>query len=178
MSTTTWALDPTHSELLFRVRHLMIASVKGEFRKFNVTLQVNGDDFSGASVSASVDIDSIDTNNADRDGHLKSPDFFDMASHPAMTFNSTSVTKSSDTDYVLHGDLTIKGVTKSVAVQVEFGGMNKDPWGNEKAGYSFSTTINRNDFGLTWNAALETGGVLVSEEVKISGELQFVKQAS
>lgn len=178
MSTTTWALDPTHSELLFRVRHLMIASVKGEFRKFNVTLQVNVDDFSGASVNASVDIDSIDTNNADRDGHLKSPDFFDMASHPAMTFNSTSVTKSSDTDYVLHGDLTIKGVTKSVAVQVEFGGMNKDPWGNEKAGYSFSTTINRNDFGLTWNAALETGGVLVSEEVKISGELQFVKQAS
>lgn len=178
MSTTTWALDPTHSELLFRVRHLMIASVKGEFRKFNVTLSVDGDDFSTAKINASIDIDSIDTNNADRDGHLKSPDFFDAATHPSMSFVSTSVSNSGDGNFVVNGDLTIKGTTKPVTLNVEFGGANKDPWGNEKAGYSFSTTINRNDFGLTWNAALETGGVLVSEEVKITGELQFAKQAS
>jgi polyisoprenoid-binding protein YceI len=178
MSITTWALDPTHSELLFRVKHLMIANVKGEFRKFNVQVSLEGDDFTSAQVAAQVDVNSVDTNNADRDGHLKSPDFFDTASHPEMKFQSTSITKKGDALFAMQGDLTIKGHTQSVTLDVEFGGLNKDPWGNEKAGYSFTTTINRKDFGLNWNAALETGGVLVSEEVKISGELQFAKQAS
>jgi len=177
MSNTTakWVLDPTHSELTFKVKHLMISNVKGEFKTFNA--EIDQEDFNKGSVKVSVDTASVYTNNTDRDNHLKSADFFDVENHPAMTFESTSFEKVDDDEYKLKGMLTIKGTSKEIVLDVEFGGANKDPWGNEKAGFSFQTKINRKDWGLNWNAALETGGVLVSEEVKISGEVQFAKQA-
>ncbi|HLW18784.1 MAG TPA: YceI family protein [Cyclobacteriaceae bacterium] len=175
-SKTTWVLDPTHSELLFKVKHLMITNVKGEFRSFNASLESVGTDFSKAKVTATVDADSIFTNNTDRDNHLKSADFFDVENHKELTFEGTSFTKLDDDNYQLKGDLTIKGVTKEISLNVEFGGMAKDPWGNEKAGFSISGKFNRKDWGLNWNAALEAGGVMVSDEVRINGEVQFVKQ--
>lgn len=176
MATTKWALDPTHSELQFKVKHLMITTVTGNIKSFDATLETEGDDFTNAAISFSGDINSIDTGNGDRDGHLKSGDFFDAEKYPAITFKSTSVEKDGS-DYVVKGDLTIKDVTKAVKLNAEFGGIATDPWGNTKAGFTLSAKINRTEFGLTWNAALETGGVMVSEEVKILGELQFVKQA-
>jgi len=173
---TVWALDPTHSELLFKVKHLMITNVKGEFRSFNASLESVGTDFSKASVTATVDADSIFTNNTDRDNHLKSADFFDVENYKELTFEGTSFTKLDDDNYQLKGNLTIKGFTKEITLDVEFGGIAKDPWGNEKAGFSISGKINRKDWGLNWNAALEAGGVMVSDEVRINGEVQFVKQ--
>ncbi len=174
---TNWVLDPSHSEIIFKVKHLMIANVKGEFRNFNATLTSVGNDFSKASVKATIEAGSIYTNSDDRDAHLKSPDFFDANNHKELTFEGTSLTKLDDENYKLKGNLTIKGVSKEVNLDVEFGGVNKDPWGNEKAGFSLNGKINRKDWGLNWNAALEAGGVLVSDDVKISGDLQFVKQA-
>lgn len=176
MATTKWALDPTHSELQFKVKHLMITTVTGNIKSFDATLETEGDDFTNAAITFSGDINTIDTGNGDRDGHLKSGDFFDAEKYPAITFKSTSVEKDGS-DYVVKGDLTIKDVTKAVKLNAEFGGIATDPWGNTKAGFTLSAKINRTEFGLTWNAALETGGVMVSEEVKILGELQFVKQA-
>ncbi|WP_129019606.1 YceI family protein [Edaphocola flava] len=174
MANVKWALDPTHSELLFKVKHLMITNVKGEFRTFSAA--IDGEDFTSAPVTVKIDTESVFTNNNDRDGHLKSPDFFDAAQYPSITFTSKSFKKVDDDEYTLTGDLTIKDVTKEVSLQVTYGGVNKDPWGNQKAGFSVKGKINRTDFGLTWNAALETGGVLVSEEVKIDAEVQFVQQ--
>ncbi len=174
--TVVWTLDPTHSEVTFKVKHLMISNVKGEFKNFTAT--VDGEDFEKAKITASIESSSIDTNNADRDTHLKSADFFDVENHAALTFESTSLKKTDDYDYKLTGLLTIKGVSKEVTFDVEFGGVNKDPWGNEKAGFSLEGKINRKDWGLNWNAALETGGVLVSDDVKLQAEVQFVKQES
>lgn len=179
METTkkvVWTLDPTHSEVTFKVKHLMISNVKGEFKNFTAT--VDGEDFEKAKISASIESASIDTNNADRDGHLKSADFFDVENYAKLTFESTSLKKTDDYEYKLTGLLTIKGVSKEVTLDVEFGGVNKDPWGNEKAGFSLEGKINRKDWGLNWNTALETGGVLVSDEVKLQAEVQFVKQES
>lgn len=174
---TLWALDPTHSEVLFKVKHLMITNVKGEFRNFSAGIESNGTDFSKASVNVTIDASSIFTNNNDRDAHLKSGDFFDAENHKEITFSGTSFTKLDDENYQLKGMLTIKGVSKEISLDVEFGGINKDPWGNEKAGFSVSGKINRKDWGLNWNAALEAGGVLVSDDVKIQAEVQFVKKA-
>jgi len=174
---TKWVLDPTHSEILFKVKHMMITNVKGEFRKFSAELTSAGTDFSTASVCVNIDASSIFTNVEDRDNHLKSADFFDAENHKELTFEGTSFTKVDDDNYKLKGNLTIKGVSKEVTLDVEFGGVNKDPWGNEKAGFSVSGKISRKEWGLSWNAALETGGVLVSDEVKLSAEVQFVKQA-
>jgi polyisoprenoid-binding protein YceI len=174
MANVKWALDPTHSELLFKVKHLMITNVKGEFRTFSAA--IDGEDFTSAPVTVKIDTESVFTNNNDRDGHLKSPDFFDAAQYPSITFTSKSFKKVDDDEYTLTGDLTIKDITKEVSLAVTYGGVNKDPWGNQKAGFSVKGKINRTDFGLTWNAALETGGVLVSEEVKIDAEVQFVQQ--
>lgn len=176
MATTQWALDPTHSELQFKVKHLMITTVTGSIKSFSAELTSEGEDFTNATINFSGEISSLDTGNTDRDNHLKSADFFDAETHPTMNFVSTAVEKDGD-DYFVKGDLTIKGETKSVKLTAEFGGIATDPWGNTKAGFTLSGKINRTDFGLTWNAALETGGVMVSEEVKILGELQFVKQA-
>ena len=176
MASTTWALDPTHSELQFKVKHLMITTVTGSLSVFNASLTSEADDFDGAQVSFEADTTSVKTGNSDRDNHLIGADFFDSETYPKISFTSTSFKKDGD-DYVLEGDLTIKGSTKLVKLNVEFGGIATDPWGNTKAGFTIAGKINRSDFGLTWNAALETGGVMVSEEVKLAGELQFVKQA-
>ena len=166
---TKWNLDTTHSEITFKVRHMMISNVKGAFNTFTAEVEAEDDTFKNAKVSETIQTDSIDTNNADRDTHLKSADFFNAEQNPTITFESDSLADD------VTGHLTINGVTKPVQLEVEFGGINQDPWGNTKAGFTFEGKIKRSDFGLNWNAALETGGVLVSDEVKIAGELQFVK---
>jgi polyisoprenoid-binding protein YceI len=177
MSTTKWNLDPTHSEIGFKIKHLMITNVSGSFSKFTAEADTNGDDFTTATISFSANIDSISTNNEQRDGHLKSADFFDAASYPTMHFISSKMEKISEEEYTLHGVLTIRDVTKPVTLAIDFGGIATDPYGNVKAGFSLHGKINRKDFGLTWNAPTETGGLLVSEEVKIHAEIQLVKQA-
>ncbi|SMD05178.1 YceI family protein [Pedobacter nyackensis] len=176
MATTNWSLDPTHSELQFKVKHLMITTVTGSFTALTASLTSESDDFENAKVKFEAETGSINTTNTDRDNHLKSADFFNADQFPKITFESTSFAKEDD-EYTLTGNLTIKGVTNPVKLNVEFGGIATDPWGNTKAGFTISGKIKRTDFGLTWNAALETGGVMVSEEVRILGELQFVKQA-
>lgn len=173
-NSTKWVLDPAHSELTFKVKHLMISSVKGEFKNF--TAQIDNEDFKNSPLKVNIETSSIFTNSTDRDNHLKSVDFFDVENHPFMTFESDNLTKIDDNEFKLKGLLTVKGVSKELVLDVEYGGTNKDPWGNLKAGFSFNGKINRKDWGLNWNAALETGGVLVSDDVKISGEVQFVKQ--
>ena len=174
---TKWAIDPTHSEILFKVKHLMITNVKGEFRNFSASISSEGNDFSKAEVEASIEAASIFTNNSDRDAHLQSADFFDVTAYKELSFKGSSFKKLDEENYQLKGILTIKGISKEVAFDVEFGGFMKDPYGNEKAGFSLSGKINRKDWGLNWNAALEAGGVMVSDEVRINAELQFVKQA-
>ncbi len=168
--STTWKLDPTHSELTFKVKHMMISYVKGEFTSFEAEITTEDDTFSKAKVSASIKTDSVFTNNTDRDTHLKSADFFNAEKYPVITFEAEALIGD------VTGNLTINGVTKPVTLDVDFGGIGQDPWGNTKAGFSFEGKIKRSDFGLNWNAALEAGGVLVSDEVKIAGDLQFVKQ--
>lgn len=176
-TTTKWNLDPTHSELTFKIKHLMITNVKGEFQKFNVTVESEGADFNNAKVSAVIDTDSIYTNNADRDAHLKSADFFDAEQFPKITFESTELNKLDEDNYQLKGILDMHGVEKELVLDVEFGGFVQDPYGNHKAGFSVSGKFNRKDWGLNWNAALEAGGVMVSEEVRLAAEVQFVKEA-
>ncbi|MDB5273797.1 MAG: YceI family protein [Chitinophagaceae bacterium] len=167
-----WNLDAAHSEVGFKVKHLMINNVKGKFNTFNVELQSDSDDFKSSSISFTADVASIDTSNEQRDQHLKSGDFFDTEKFPQITFKSTKYDGKE-----LVGELTIRDVTKPVKLDVDFGGIAKDPWGNTKAGFTVTGKINRKDWGLNWNAALETGGVLVSEEVSILAEIQLVKQA-
>ena len=169
MATTNWTLDKQHSEVTFKVRHMMISNVKGAFTDFDATLQTEGEDFKTANVAAQVQVASISTNNADRDNHLKGEDFLNVEKNATITFKSTGLQDD------VTGELTINGVTKPVQLEVDFGGINTDPWGNTKAGFSFEGKIKRSDFGLNWNAALEAGGVMVSDDVKIAGELQFVK---
>lgn len=176
METTKWTLDQSHSELQFKVKHLMITTVTGNFNEFNASVEASDDQFSDAKISFDAKIDSINTRNNDRDQHLKSPDFFEAEKYPSLSFKSTSVEKSGS-DFSIVGDLTIRDVTKSIKLNAEFGGIATDPWGNTKAGFTFDAKINRTDFGLTWNSPLAAGGVMVSEEVKIVGEIQFVKQA-
>ncbi|MFC4210000.1 YceI family protein [Pedobacter lithocola] len=176
MATTKWILDPTHSELQFKVKHLMITTVTGSLKSFTADLTSEDDEFENGEISFNGEIASLDTGNTDRDNHLKSADFFDAEKFSTIEFKSSSIEKDGG-DYTVKGDLTIKGETKPVKLTAEFGGIATDPWGNTKAGFTLSGKINRSDFGLTWNAALETGGVMVSEEVRILGELQFVKQA-
>ncbi len=166
---TNWNLDPTHSEITFKVRHMMISNVKGSFTDFTSELESEDDTFKNVTVKTIIKTDSVNTNNADRDNHLKSEEFFNVAANPVITFESNSLNDE------ITGNLTINGITKPVTLDVEFGGINVDPWGNTKAGFSFEGKIKRSDFGLNWNAALEAGGVMVSDEVKIAGELQYVK---
>ncbi|RYD53266.1 MAG: polyisoprenoid-binding protein [Sphingobacteriales bacterium] len=175
---TIWNLDPTHSELNFKVRHLMISNVKGSFRDFSGTIESLDNDFSNATVKAVIQTASIFTNNTDRDNHLKASDFFDAEQFPQITFEGREFKQLDDENYQLKGALTMHGVTKEIALDVEFGGIQQDAYGQTKAGFSFRGKLNRADFDLTWNALLEAGGVAVSEEVKIEGEAQFVRQAS
>lgn len=171
----TWVLDPSHSEVHFSVRHMMISKVRGTFGVKSATL-VAPENPLEAKVTASVDVTSIDTNDDGRDGHLRSADFFDVENHPAMEFVSTGV-RVENGDFFVDGDLTIRGTTKPVTFEFEFGGFGSDPYGNYKAGATATAVINREEFGLTWNAALETGGVLVGKDVTISLDLQGAFQA-
>lgn len=176
MATTKWAVDPTHSEIGFKVKHMMFTNVSGKFDKYEATITTEGDNFENAAIEFSGDINSINTGNSDRDNHLKSADFFDAGNHPKLTFKGTSFKKVDDENYELTGDLNIRGVVKSVKLPVEFSGIMTDPWGNTKVGLNISGKINRKDWGLNWNSTLEAGGVLVGEEVKLNIELQFAKQ--
>lgn len=178
MRTRKWILDPVHSELQFKVKHMMVTNVTGEFTRFNIDVTSESEDLQNAEISFSADADSIATGNQQRDEHLKSGDFFDSNAFPQLTFKSTTFKKLNDEgDYELIGDLTIRDVTRPVKFQVNYGGTAKDPWGNTKAGFSLTGKINRKDWGLNYNAVLETGGVLVSDEVRILAELQMVEVA-
>lgn len=174
MTPTKWTLDPAHSEIQFKVRHMMIANVTGQFNSFTSEIKSPSDDFKNARISFNADVSSIDTNNEQRDNHLKSGDFFDLEKFSNITFTTKDYNATTNQ---VSGDLTIKDVKKPITLNAEFHGINKDPYGNIKAGFSLDGKINRSDFGLNWNAALETGGLLVSEDVRIYAELQFIKEA-
>lgn len=171
-----WVIDPTHSEIEFKIRHLMVSNVKGSFSEFDASIYTTNDDFMSAEVDCFVNVSSISTGNSDRDKHLVGPDFFDVEKYPQISFRADSVENvDNDGSYELWGNITIRDVTKKIKLNVEFGGIQKDPWGNEKAGFTINGKLNRADFGLTWNAPLEAGGVLLSDEVKIAVELQLVR---
>ena len=177
MAAKNWVIDPTHSEIQFKIKHLMITNVTGSFNLFQASVETEGEDFNKAKVSFSADIDSVSTGNEQRDGHLKSADFFDAATYPKLTFVATKFeTVDNDGSYELYGDLTIKEITKQVKLDVEFGGVVKDPYGNVKAGFSINGKINRKDFGLTWSAVTEAGGIVVSDDVRIACEIQLIEQ--
>ena len=176
ITTTTWNIDPVHSVAEFKVKHMMISNVKGQFAKIAGSLTLNESNLANSRVEVSIDASSIETRDAQRDAHLKSPDFFDVAKFPTLSFKSTSVRVVRDGELAVEGDLTIRDVTRKVVFNVE--GPTppaKDPWGNTRVGVSASTKINRKDFGLSWNAALETGGILVGDEVTITLDVQFIK---
>ncbi len=175
MSTSKWVLEPSHSELQFKIRHMMISNVTGHFGKFDGTVETEGDDLTTAKINFTVDVDSISTNNEQRDGHLKSADFFDVANHKEITFLSTSLVNDAAENFKLNGHLTMHGVTKEVTLDVEYGGTIKDPWGNTRAGFTVDGKLNRKDFGLNWSALTEAGGLVVSDEVKIHANVEFVK---
>lgn len=172
---TRWGIDTTHSEITFKVKHLVISTVTGKFKEFDASIETDNEDFEDANITFEAVIDSIDTGNDDRDNHLKSDDFFNAAEHPKLTFQSTSFKKTGDGEYKLIGDLTIRGTTKSVELDAEYGGTVVDPYGNTKAGFEVSGKINRKEFGLKWNAVTEAGSVVVSDEVKLNLNVQFTK---
>jgi polyisoprenoid-binding protein YceI len=175
MATTTWQIDPAHSVIGFEVKHLMISKVRGRFGAVTGTLVLDEDDVTKSTVTAEIDVTSVDTREAQRDAHLKSGDFFEVEKFPKMTFRSTRVEKDGSGEVKLAGDLTIRDVTREVVLTVEDEGREKDPWGGDRAGFSATGKIDRRDFGLTWNQALETGGVLVSNEIKLVLDVQAVK---
>ncbi|GAA0420247.1 YceI family protein [Virgibacillus salarius] len=178
MGKTVWNIDTVHSEIGFSVKHMMISKAKGSFNNFNAVFEADVDDLTGSKLEVTIDVGSIDTRNKDRDDHLRSADFFDVENHPNITFVATDIHKKSGNNYEITGDLAIRGTKKLVTLNVVMEGQSKDPMsGNIVAGFSGETTINRKDFGLTWNAALETGGVLVGEDVKIHFEIEAHKQA-
>ena len=175
-TTTTWNIDPVHSVAEFKVKHMMISNVKGQFTRVKGVLTLDETDLTKSRVEASIDAASINTRDDQRDAHLKSADFFDVEKFPALSFKSTKITRIGDGELAVAGDLTIHGVTRNVVFTVEGPtAPAKDPWGNTRRGLSATTKINRKDFGLTWNSALETGGILVGEEVTITLDVQFVK---
>ncbi|MCF8240097.1 MAG: YceI family protein [Melioribacteraceae bacterium] len=173
---TKWNVDPSHSSVKFSVTHMLITNVTGNFKSYNGEVTTDGDDWSTAKVSFSVDINSIDTDNEKRDEHLKSDDFFNAAEFPEMTFESTKMEKVDEDSYKLHGLLQIRNFKKEVTFDVEFGGMINDPWGNTRVGFDATTEINRFDFGLKWDNTIETGGLVVSKDVEINVNLQLIKE--
>jgi polyisoprenoid-binding protein YceI len=176
MEKIKWLLDPMHSELQFKIKHLMISNVSGTLKSFQAEVETEEEDFSTAEINLTAQMDSISTNNEQRDAHLRNPDFFEVDKYPELKFKSTKVEKVDADTFALHGELTLKGVTKPVKLNVEFNGTTKDPWGGERAGFVVTGKINRADWGVNFNSAFETGGVLLGEEVKIHSELEFVKQ--
>jgi polyisoprenoid-binding protein YceI len=173
-----WKIDPTHSEIQFKVKHLMITTVTGYFKKFDLEVETSSDDFTTARrIEFTADIDSIDTNNAQRDAHLKSADFFDAGTHGQIRFSGKRYEVNGE-EAKLHGDLTIRGITKPITLDIEFGGIVVDPYGQTKAGFTVSGKISRKEFGLTWSAVTEAGHVVVSDDIKVHAEVQLVKQAA
>ncbi|GAB3720273.1 YceI family protein [Spirosoma lituiforme] len=177
MATTKWVIDPMHSEIQFKVKHLVISTVTGTFRNFEGGATTEHDDFDNAEVHFSLDVDSVDTNQEMRDTHLKAADFFDAETYPKINFKSTSFKKIDDDEYAMTGDLTIKGVTKPVTLKAEYGGTAKDGYGNQKFGFEVTGKINRKEFGLTYNALTETGGLALGEDIKLSANIQLAKAA-
>jgi polyisoprenoid-binding protein YceI len=173
---TKWVIDPTHSEVYFKVKHLMISTVTGQFKRFSGTVETEGDDFTTAKIRFTADIGSIDTNNEQRDAHLKNGDFFDVDNHPQLTFEGDKLERIDDEEYKLYGTLTMRGVGRSLVFNVQFGGLTTDPWGNTRVGFSVSGKIDRQEYGISFGAVTETGGLLLGNEVKIYAEVQFVKQ--
>jgi polyisoprenoid-binding protein YceI len=174
----TWQIDGSHSAVEFSVKHMMVSRTKGRFTKFEGQIELDEHDLANSSVAVVIDAASLDTHDEKRDEHLRSAEFFDVANYPNITFTSTKVVPKSGDRFEVVGDLTIKGVTQQVAVNVEANGIGTSPWGQQVAGYEASTAINRKDFGLTWNVALETGGFLVGDEIKINLDIETVKQAA
>ncbi|HEY8734129.1 MAG TPA: YceI family protein [Puia sp.] len=177
MADIKWLLDPMHAEIQFKIRHLMISNVTGSFSKFNATVETTDDNFETAKVNFTAEVDSITTNNEQRDGHLKSADFFETGKYPILSFVSTKLEKVSGEDYILYGDLTFHGVTKNIKLNVEHGGVIRDPYGNTRTGFIVEGKINRKDYGLSWNAVTEAGGVVLSDDVKIHASVEFIKAA-
>lgn len=175
--TGDYTLDPTHTRLGFTARHAMVTKVRGAFNDFEGTITVDGENPSNSSAEVTIQAKSIDTRNADRDAHLRSNDFFDMDTYPEITFRSTEIEQLSDTEYRVTGDLTIKGTTKPVTIDFEYTGAATDPFGNQRIGFEGKTTVNRKDWGVNWNAALEAGGVLVSEKVDLVFDVSAIKNA-
>jgi polyisoprenoid-binding protein YceI len=176
MAKIKWAIDTIHSELGFRIKHLMITNVSGSFGEYEAEVQTEDEDFSTAQVQAKIKAGSVSTNNNQRDEHLRNGDFFDVDAYPEILFQSERIEASQDDQFVLHGNLTMRGITKPVKLHVEYNGVAKDPWGGRRAGFLVTGKIKRSDFGLSFNTVLETGGVALSDEVKINGEIQLVKQ--
>ena len=176
LNKSRWVIDPMHTEVMFKVKHLVIATVTGSFEKFEGHLETTSDDFSDSYIEFSADVNSINTNMPDRDAHLISPDFFDAANFPKLTFKSKSFKKKGESEYKLVGDLTIRGTTREVTIDAEYGGTMKDPYGNTKAGFELSGKIKRKEYGLHWDAVTEAGGVVVSDEVKLVVNVELAKQ--
>jgi len=174
MATTKWAMDASHSEVQFKVRHLMVSWVTGSFQKFTATVETEGEDIASAKVNFTADLSSISTNNEQRDAHLRSTDFFDAGNHPQLVFESTNLEKVSEVEYKMHGTLTIRGTSKPITLKVEFGGIMKDPWGNTRTGFTVSGKLNRKDFGVNFSMLSETGGVLLGDDVTINANAEFV----
>ena len=177
MTTNNWNLDTVHSGINFSVRHMVVSKVRGRFTKFTGNVELDESDLARSVVEATIDASSIDTGTAQRDDHLRSADFFDVEHFPQIGFRSTGIEKLGGDRYRLTGELTIRDVSREIALDVEYGGRGKDPWGNERVGFTAKGSLDRKDFGLKWNQALETGGVLVSDRVEIELELQAVKAA-
>lgn len=175
MVKSKWMLDPAHSSVDFSVKHMMIANVKGTFNQFDATIEADPDDLTSASIELNIDLASVDTRNEDRDNHLRSADFFNVEKNPKMTFTTTNIERKGEGEYNVTGNLTIAGVTKSETISVTYEGSGVDPWGNVKVGFTADGSLNRSDYGLTWNSALETGGVLVGDKIKISLDIQASK---
>ncbi len=172
----TWKIDPAHSEIKFKARHLVVSTVTGYFTAFSGTVESQNDDFTDAVISFEADVDSLTTNNEQRDGHLKSADFFDVENHPKLTFRSTAIRKKSGSDYVVEGDITIRGTTKHIVLDTEYNGTVKGMGGNDVAGFEMKGKLNRMEFGLQWNAITEAGGIVVGDEIKIEIAVELVKQ--
>lgn len=177
MSTTKWVVDPMHSEVQFKVKHLVISTVTGAFKTFSGEAITSGNDFENAAINFTLDVNSVDTNQEQRDSHLKSADFFEAETYPEIKFKSTSFIKTSDDDYKLVGDLTMKGITKPVELKAEYGGSAKDAYGNTKYGFEVTGKINRKEFGLTYNALTETGGLALGEDIKLIANIQVAQEA-
>jgi polyisoprenoid-binding protein YceI len=177
MATVKWTLDPTHSEVQFKVRHLMLANVTGSFPKFDLQVETQDLDFMTAKAKFTADVTAVTTNNDQRDAHLRSPDFFDTATYPTLSFVASRYEKVDNDSYELYGDLTIRNITRNIKLDVEFGGVITDPWGGTRAGFSINGKIKRKDFGLLWNAVTEAGNLIAGDDVKIHIEVELIKQA-